>query len=121
VIEDAQFNKLVPNQFVVELPPDEYQRSCAPIEQQLGHPMAGAASQPASRPPTAGRGGASIRFGGQVAVSVRPAADLAAGQARIRSRLAPDVAPAERPPGPLPALPGSIARWPPVAASDRAC
>ena len=37
VIEDAQFNKLVPNQFVVELAPDEYQRSYAPIEQELGH------------------------------------------------------------------------------------
>src|SRR6266540_3783292 len=36
IIEDAQFRKLVPNQFVVEQPPDEYQRSYAPIEQELG-------------------------------------------------------------------------------------
>jgi len=114
VIEDAQFNKLVPNQFVVELPPDEYQRSYAPIEQQLGHQWR---EQLLNRLTTTNsrQGRREYRFGGQVAVSVRPAADLAAGQARIRSRLAPDVAPAEPPPGPLPAclevLPDGR-RWP---------
>jgi hypothetical protein len=114
VIEDAQYRKIVPNQFVVELPPDAYEHSYAPIQNELGlqwrEQLLNHLTTTNSR-----QGRREYRFGGQVAVSLCSAADLAPGQARIRSRLAPDLALAEPPPGPLPAcleiLPEGR-RWP---------
>jgi hypothetical protein len=114
VVEDAQFSKIVPNQFVVELPPDEYERSYAPIERELSQQwreqLLNHLTTTNSR-----QGRREYRFGGQVAVAVAAAADLAAGQVRIRSRMAPDAAPVELAPGPLPAclevLPDGR-RWP---------
>jgi hypothetical protein len=114
LIEDAQYGKIVPNQFVVELPPDEYARSYAPIETQLGlqwrEQLLNHLTTTNSR-----QGRREYRFGGQVDVALRAAADLGIGQARIRSRMAPDASPAEPPAGPLPAcleiLPDGR-RWP---------
>jgi FHA domain-containing protein len=113
-VEDAQYQKTVPNQFVVELPPDEYERSYAPIEKELGlqwrEQLLNYLTTTNSR-----QGRREYRFGGQVALALRAAADLAPGHARIRSRLAPDTPPAEPPAGPLPAclegLPDGR-RWP---------
>jgi len=114
VIEDAHYHKLVPNQFVVELPTDEFQHSYAPIEQEVGlqwrEKLLNHLTTTNSR-----QGRREYRFGGQVGVAIRAAADLAAGQARIWSRLAPDAPPEEPPTGPLPAclevLPDGR-RWP---------
>lgn len=102
LLEDAEYHKIAPNQFVVEAAPDQYAREYAPLaaalcqqwcERLLNH-LATANSRQGRR---------EFRFGGPVAVELRPAPDLEPGQVRLRSRLQPD-SPVEPPiPSPLPA------------------
>jgi FHA domain/Protein of unknown function (DUF3662) len=86
VLEDAEYNKTVPNEFVVELPPDSYARHYAPlskvIEQQWRERLLNYLATANSR-----QGRREYRFAGQVAVEIRSAPDLEPGQLRIRSRM----------------------------------
>jgi len=95
LLEDAEYQKTVPNQFVVELAPDTYARYFAPLaavlcqqwrDRLLNH-LATANSRQGRR---------EYHFAGEVTVAVRAAPDLAPGQLRIRSRVwaeAPQAAP----------------------------
>ncbi len=106
LLEDAEYNKTVPNEFVVELPPDTYARQYAPLEnviaQQWRERLLNHLATANSR-----QGRREYRFAGQVSVEIRLAPDLAPGQLRILSRLqAPalgDARPAAAPPAELPA------------------
>ncbi len=100
LLEDAEYRKTAPNQFVVELTPDIYAQHYAPLEKVIGQQwrerllnhLATANSRQGRR---------EYRFAGQVMVEIRPAPDLEPGQFRILSRLQ-----AEAPDDPLPvALP----------------
>jgi hypothetical protein len=107
LLEDAEYQKTVPNQFVVELPPDDYARQFAPLEavlrQQWRDRLLNHLATANSR-----QGRREYRFAGQVAVEMRAAADLEPGQLRIRSRLW-----AEAPNDPTPSLlPACLELWP---------
>jgi len=95
VLEDAHYNKTVPNQFVVELAPELYARHYAPlrpvIEQQWRDRLLNHLATANSR-----QGRREYRFAGQVSVEIRPAADLEPGQLRILSRWQAE--PSEAPP-----------------------
>jgi hypothetical protein len=101
VLEDAEYNKTVPNQFVVEFAPDTYARHYAPlekvIEQQWRERLLNYLATANSR-----QGRREYRFAGQVAVEIRPAPDLEPGSLRILSRLQAG-APDNPPPVALPA------------------
>ena len=101
LLEDAEFNKIVPNQFIIELAPDTYARRYAPLEkvirQQWRERLLNYLATANSR-----QGRREYRFAGQVAVEIRPAPDLEPGQLRILSRLHTEV-PEEPPPAALPA------------------
>ena len=85
LVEDADYQKTVPNQFVVELSPDIYARHFAPQAALLGQQwrdrllnhLATANSRQGRR---------EYRFAGQVMVAIRAASDLEPGQLRLRSR-----------------------------------
>ena len=100
-LEDAQYQKIVPNQFVVELSPENYTRNYAPLEkevcEQWRERLLNNLTTANSR-----QGRLEYRFAGQVSVAVRRAADLERDALRIRSRLRPD-APDETVTGLLPA------------------
>lgn len=101
LLEDAHYQKIVPNQFVVDVPPGDYSSNYQPIEAQLCQQWADRLlSELTTANSRQGRRG--YRFAGQVSVRLHPAAEVAPGHARIRSRLQAD-GPGERPPGPLPA------------------
>lgn len=97
-LEDAEYKKSVPNQFVVELSPALYARHYAPLEkvicQQWRERLLNHLATANSR-----QGRREYRFAGQVVVEIRAAPDLEPGQFRIRSRLQ-----AEAPDNPLPVL-----------------
>jgi len=98
LLEDAEYNKTVPNQFVVEFSPDIYARHYAPLEkvisQQWRERLLNHLATANSR-----QGRREFRFAGQVEVEIRPAPDLEPGQLRIRSRWQ-----AEAPGNPLPGV-----------------
>ena len=115
LVEDAQYQKICPSEFVVEVPPDDYAHGYAPLEpglaQQWRERLLNHLTTSNSR-----QGRREYRFAGQVAVAIRAAADLAAGQVRIRSRLsrdgaAPETAAQAVLPGCLELLPDGK-RWP---------
>lgn len=101
LIEDAEYKKIVPNQFIVELAPDIYARQYAPLANVIGpqwrerllNYLATANSRQGRR---------EYRFAGRVGVEIRPARDLEPGQLRILSRLQTEV-PEAPPPAALPA------------------
>ena len=101
LFEDAEYKKIAPNQFVVEVSPDGYARSYAPMEkvisQQWRERLLNQLATANSR-----QGRREYRFAGSVVVELRPAPDLEPGQLRIRSRLHAD-APEEPLPVSLPA------------------
>ncbi len=102
LLEDAEYHKIAPNQFVVEAAPDQYTRAYAPLAaalcQQWRERLLDHLTTANSR-----QGRREYRFAGPVAVDLVLASDLEPGQVRLRSRLQPD-APVEPPaPRPLPA------------------
>jgi len=101
LLEDAEFRKIVPNQFIVEFAPVIYARHYAPLANVIGtqwrerllNYLATANSRQGRR---------EYRFAGQVTVEIRPAPDLEPEQLRILSRLQTE-APEAPPPAALPA------------------
>lgn len=85
-LEDVNYGKIVPNFFVVEVSPENYEQNYEPIEQQ-------ACEQWQQRLLNAlntanGRQGQKVfRFGGPVMVNVRPAPDLTEKEVRILSQI----------------------------------
>jgi hypothetical protein len=97
ILEDVNYNKIVPNCYLVELGQDNYTRNFEPIQQRvikqwtdklLEHLMT-----------TNSRlGRKEFRFGGPISIEMRPVPDLIDSQARILSCIRPERAPVLPPP-----------------------
>ncbi len=89
-LEDANYGKIVPNFYVIEVSPENYEKNYEPIEQQ-------ACEQWQQRLLKAlntanGRQGRKVfRFGGPVKVNVRPVSDLSDKEVRILSQIRNEV------------------------------
>jgi hypothetical protein len=95
-LEDAQYQRIVPNRFIVELPAENYARRFQPLEQQICQQWRETLLNHLAT--TNSRQGQKLyRFAGQVQVEIRPAADLGMGDLRLRSAMQPD-APLSRAP-----------------------
>lgn len=113
LLEDAQFNKIVPNRFVVEVSEENYKRNYRPIEAQVLRQWEGKLLEHLATT-NSRQGRKDYRFGGRVQIEIRPTPDLQSHQARILSRIQPEIRGA---PGAVPAqsaclelVPGSQ-RW----------
>jgi hypothetical protein len=92
VLEDANYNKILPNRFVVELSQDNFEKRYEPIRQNLiqqwREKLVDYLMTTNSR-----LGRKEYRFGGQVQIELRPAADITDNQARVLSKVEPNVEP----------------------------
>jgi hypothetical protein len=88
-LEDANFNKIVANDYIVEVSPVNYQRNFQPIAERLlsqwREKLVESLMTANSR-----RGRKEFRFGGQLRIELRAASDLSDAQARILSRVGQD-------------------------------
>jgi hypothetical protein len=96
MLEDAHYGKIVPNEFLVELNGENYERHYRPIERnvrdQWRDKLLAALNTANSR-----QGRREYRFGGQVEVRIRPVNDLAEDEARVYAWIKPDEAAARQP------------------------
>jgi hypothetical protein len=82
LLEDANYNKIVPNRFIVELSPDNYLWNYEPLveglieqwQEKLRESLVTANSR---------MGRKTYRFGGEVEIELRPSDELSENQARI--------------------------------------
>ena len=89
MLEDVNYQKVVPNHYLVEVSADNYARQYHPIEGQvlrqwrerLLEDLVTANSR---------QGRKEYRFGGRLRLEIRPAPDLKDNEARILSRIEPD-------------------------------
>jgi hypothetical protein len=98
-LEDAHYQKIVPNRYLVELPAESYARHFQPLATRLCQQWRDALLEHLATT-NSRQGQKHYRFAGQVQVEIRPAADLAVGELRIHSALQADV-PASAAPAPL--------------------
>ncbi len=114
LLEDARYSKIVPNEYIVELDPDNHERQYAQIEQRVCEQWQVKLLE-ALDTANQRQGRRLYQFGGPVSVSLRPGAGLDKGAVRIRARIAPDAPKAEaksaQPVGCLQLLPNGR-RWP---------
>lgn len=104
ILEDARYSQVAPNEFVVELDADNYDRNyrliekrvCAQWQVKLLEALDTANQRQGRR---------TYQFGGPVRVSLRSGAGLAADGVRIRCRIAPENT---APPAPV----GCLQLWP---------
>ena len=86
VLEDANYQKIAPNRFVVEIGQENYAQNYQVLEdqilQQWGEKLLAYLLTANSR-----QGRQEYRFAGPVKLEILPVADLGMGQARIRSRV----------------------------------
>ena len=92
MLEDVNYQKVVPNRFVVEVSEDNYNRQFRPIEPQIvtqwrDHLLEELLTA------NSRQGRKEFRFGGRLRFEVRPAPDLKDSEARILSKVEPDVEP----------------------------
>jgi hypothetical protein len=89
LLEDANYNKIVPNYYVVELSSDNYFRNFKPIEDRLilqwRDKLVNGLTTANSR-----LGRKEYRFGGLLKIELRVAQELAEGEARILSQITQD-------------------------------
>lgn len=117
-VEDVNYTKVVPNRFVVEVSQSNYDRHFRPIESQvlkqwtdrLLRELITANSR---------RGRKEFRLGGRLRIEIRPAQALRDNEARILSRIEPDIVASQsqvevpagaRPRVPAPYTPGPISK-----------
>ncbi|HUF38588.1 MAG TPA: FhaA domain-containing protein [Anaerolineales bacterium] len=97
MLEDARYNKIVANRFLIEVDPENHAQRYALIEPRLlaqwREGLLEALSTANSR-----QGRREFRFGGRVSLELRVSEDLAPGQARVLARIEPDP-PGEAAPG----------------------
>jgi hypothetical protein len=89
-LEDADYVKIVPNDFVVELNENNYKRNYEPIEQNVCERWQAKLLE-ALNTTNDRRGRREYGFGGHVRVQVRPVSDLAEGELRIWCQISPDM------------------------------
>lgn len=92
VLEDANYNKILPNHFVVELRQDNFQKHYEPLRQSLIQQWREKLVEHLMT--TNSRlGRKEYRFAGQLHVELRPAADIMDNRARVLSRVEPNIDP----------------------------
>ncbi len=110
MLEDAEYNKIVPNRFIVEIDPENHARRYALIEPRLmaqwREKLLEALTTANSR-----QGRREFRFGGRVSLELRTADDLDPGRARVLARIEPDAVDETSLPYSLESLPPAF-RWP---------
>ncbi len=126
-LEDVNYGKVVPNDYVIELNPENYERHYQPIEQDVTEQWRKRLLDDLNTA-NSRQGRKQYRFGGPVQVRLRPAPQLAENEVNIiarvqaEARLGPEARPVEARPGPevrleggsygcLEQLPGGR-RWP---------
>lgn len=89
ILEDAAYNKIVPNAFIIEVDPENYARRYSLIEPRL---MAQWREKLLETLTTANsrQGRREFRFGGRVSLELRRSDDLEPGRARVLARIEPD-------------------------------
>jgi hypothetical protein len=88
MLEDVDYAKIVPNEYVVTLNAENYERHYRPIEQQVTNQWQERLLEMLNT--ANGRmGRKAYKFAGPVRVSVRPLAGVAPGEVRIESRINP--------------------------------
>src|SRR5512142_2458745 len=92
MLEDVNYQKVVPNRFVVEVSDGNYARQFRPIEGQILHQWRERMMEELVTA-NSRRGRKEFHFGGRLQVEVRPAVDLKDNEARILSRIEPDSPP----------------------------
>jgi hypothetical protein len=85
-LEDVDYRKIVPNNYLVELNPDNYERHYQPVAQQVCDGWQLRLLQ-ALETANGRMGRQEYRFAGPVRVQVRPVEGLAAGEVQIRCRV----------------------------------
>jgi hypothetical protein len=90
ILEDANYNKILPNRFVVELSQDVFRKHYEPLEQSLIQQWREKLVEHLMT--TNSRlGRKEYRFGGQLHIALRPAADIVDNRACVLSRVEPHV------------------------------
>lgn len=89
LIEDARYNKIVPNDYVVEINESHYARYYQPIAEQIVEQWQAKLLEHLNTA-NSRQGRREYRLAGRLKVEIRPAADLAATQARFLSRFLTD-------------------------------
>jgi hypothetical protein len=110
LLEDARYSKVVPNEYIVELEPENYERQYRQIERRLCEQWQVKLLE-GLETANQRQGRRVYQFGGPVRVSLRPGAGLAPADVRIRSRIAPEAPAAPAPAGCLQVLPQGR-HWP---------
>jgi hypothetical protein len=89
MLEDAEYNKIVPNRFIIEVDPENHARRYALIEPRL---MAQWRERLLEALTTANsrQGRREFRFGGRVSLELRRSEDVQPGRARVLARIEPD-------------------------------
>ena len=90
LLEDAHFQKIVPNRYIVELSEENYKRNYRPIEQHVLRQWEGKLLEYLTTT-NSRQGRKDFRFGGPVQIEIRPTPDLQSNQVRILSRIQPEV------------------------------
>jgi hypothetical protein len=96
VLEDADYTRIVPNDYIVELNENNYKRNYEPIEQKVCERWQAGLLEVLNTTNDR-RGRREYGFGGRVRVQVRPVSDLAEGELRIWCQINPDVDAASTP------------------------
>jgi hypothetical protein len=90
ILEDADYRRVVPNDYVVELNETNYEHNYAPIEARVCQRWG--ANLAAALDTTNERWGRQVyRLGGPVRIRIRPSPDIAPGSVRVRAAIDPGV------------------------------
>ncbi len=120
MLEDVNYQKVVPNRYVVEVSEANFARQFHPIEGQILHQWRERLLEELVTA-NSRQGRKEFHFGGRLQLEVRPANDLKDNEARILSRIEPDFAPGvvqlpqRKQTGSAPASPGPRVNPPPAA------
>jgi hypothetical protein len=118
VLEDANYNKILPNSFVIELSQDNFQKHYEPLKQSLIQQWRERLVEYLMT--TNSRlGRKEYRFGGQLYIELHPASDITNSQARVLCRVEPNVDPEGQQPSPQTKLPGSETGYLQLVNGDR--
>lgn len=89
ILEDADYNKIVPNHFVIELTPENYHQYFEPLEKSLIQQWRDRLLEQIMT--TNSRlGRKEYRLEGQLSIEIHPAPDVKVSQARILCRVEPE-------------------------------
>jgi len=89
MLEDVNYQKVVPNRFIVEVGAEDYQRQFRPIERQVLEQWRGQLLEDLITA-NSRQGRKEFRLGGRLQIEVRPSPNLIDTEARILSRIEAD-------------------------------